>query len=155
MISIDTPQVVQTAAQPTAVIHLTIPRAEMGSAMGPAMQELGAVLAAQGIAPAGPMLTHHLRMDPGTFDFEVGFPVATPVAATGRVRSGELPAARVARTVYHGPYEGLHSAWGELDRWLAEQGLTKGPTLWESYVVGPETDPDPSTWRTELNRPLA
>ena len=152
---IDTPQVVQTEARPAAVIHLTVPRAEIQNVMGPAIGEITAALAAQGIAPAGPMFSHHLRMDPQTFDVEVGFPVATPVAAAGRVKPGELPAARVARTVYHGPYEGLHSAWGELDRWVADQGLTPLPHLWESYVAGPESGPDPSTWRTELNRPLA
>jgi hypothetical protein len=31
-----------------------------------------AAVAAQGIAPAGPWFTHHLRMDPATFDFEIG-----------------------------------------------------------------------------------
>jgi effector-binding domain-containing protein len=152
---IDTPQVVQTEAQPTAAIHLTIPRAEMQNVMGPAIGEITAALAAQGVAPAGPMFAHHLKMDSQTFDFEVGFPVAAPIAASGRVKAGELPAAKVARTVYHGGYEGLHSAWGEFDRWIAGQGLTKQPTLWESYVSGPESGPDPSAWRTELNRPLA
>ena len=33
---IDTPQITQTAAQPAAVIHLTIPREEIQQAMGPA-----------------------------------------------------------------------------------------------------------------------
>jgi len=27
--------------------------------------------------------------------------------------------------------------------------------LWEVYVAGPESGPDPATWRTELNRPLS
>lgn len=45
---------------------------------------------------------------------------------TGRVKPGELPAAsKVARTVYHGSYEGLGAAWSE-----------------------------PASWRTELNQPL-
>lgn len=53
-------------------------------------------------------------MDPDTFDFEVGVPVAAPVAAAGRVKPGELPAATVARTVYHGDYSGLGEAWGRV-----------------------------------------
>ena len=27
--------------------------------------------------------------------------------------------------------------------------------LWERYVKGPESGPDPAAYRTELNRPLA
>ena len=151
---IDKPQIVQTAAQATAVIHLTVPREEIRSVMGPGHRELMAAVAAQGIVPAGPWFTHHFKVPDETFDFEIGVPLSTPVAAAGRVRPGQLPAARVARTVYHGPYEGLPSAWGEFMDWVGAGGHTPATDLWEIYVAGPESGPDPATWRTELNRPL-
>jgi effector-binding domain-containing protein len=152
---LDTPRITQSPAQLTAVIRLTIPRAEIRNVMGPGIGELMAVVAAQGIAPAGPWFNHHLRMDPGIFDFEIGVPVTAPVAPTGRVKPGRLPATRVARTVYHGAYEGLPAAWGEFTGWIEAQRLTPAPDLWECYVAGPDLNPDPATWRTELNRPLA
>jgi effector-binding domain-containing protein len=93
-------------------------------------------------------------MDPDTFDFEIGVPVTAPVTAAGRVQPGQLLATRVARTVFHGEYEGLGAAWGEFDAWIAAEGHTPGADLWECYVAGPESNPDPATWRTELNRPL-
>ena len=151
---LDKPQITEVAAQQTAVIRLTIPREEIRNVMGPGIGELMATIAAQGIAPAGPWFTHHLRMDPDIFDFEIGVPVTAPVAAAGRVKAGQLPATRVARTVYHGPYEGLAAAWAEFDAWIAAEGHTAGTDLWECYVAGPESSPDPATWRTELNRPL-
>jgi effector-binding domain-containing protein len=151
---IDTPQITQIAEQLTAVIHLTVPRAEIRKVMGPGIGEVRAAVAAQGIATAGAWFTHHLRMDPDTFDFEVGVPVAAPVAAVGRVKAGRLPAGKVARTIFHGGYEGLGAAWGELNAWIAANGHTPGPDLWECYVAGPESSPDPAAWRTELNRPL-
>lgn len=150
-----TPRIVQTVAQPAAVIRLTIPREEIRNVMGPGIGELMAAIAAQGVAPAGPVFSHHLRMDPHMFDFEIGVPVAAPVSATGRVKPGQLPAATVARTVYHGAYEGLGPAWAEFHAWITAQGYTAGPDLWESYVAGPESSPDPAAWRTELSRPLA
>ena len=73
-------------------------------------------LAAQGVEPVGAVFAHHLKMTPDTFDFELGVKVAAPVKATGRVKPGELPAVKVARTVYSGPYEGLPSAWVEFDQ---------------------------------------
>jgi hypothetical protein len=48
-------------------------------------------------------------------------PVSAPVTAVGRVYPGERPAIKVVRTVYHGPYEGLGSAWGEFSGWLCIQ----------------------------------
>ena len=152
---IDTPAITTTREQPTAVIHLTIPRVEIQAAMGPAHQELFSTLAAQGVTPAGPWFSHHFRMDPATFDFEVGVPVSAPVTPTGRVASSALPATRVARTVYRGSYEGLGAAWGELDAWVRREGLKPAGDLWEIYAAGPESGSEPSGWRTELNRPIA
>lgn len=151
---LDKPEIVTTESRRTAVIRLTIPREEMRNEMGPAIQELMGAVAAQNIAPSGPLFSHHFRMDLEVFDFEVGVPVSAPVTATGRVQPGELTAREVARTTYRGPYEDLGSAWGEFGEWIESEGHTPAADLWECYVSGPETGEDPSTWRTELNRPL-
>jgi effector-binding domain-containing protein len=151
---LDTPEVVQADAQLAAVIHFTIPRSEIQKVMAPGIGELMATIAAQGITPGGPVFSHHFRMDPATFDFDVGVPVDIAPASTGRVKPGRLPAATVARTVYHGSYEGLGAAWGEFNAWITSHGYQPASNLWERYVAGPESDPDPATWRTELNRPL-
>ena len=51
---LDTPQFIQTDEQLTAVIHLTIPRAEISNVMGPAIAEIMSTIAAQGVVLAGP-----------------------------------------------------------------------------------------------------
>lgn len=151
---IDPPQIAQSRSRPAAVIHLTIPRAQIKEVMGPAMGEVMAAVAAQGIAPAGPVFSHHFKMHPETFDFDVGVPVQKPVKAVGRVKPGEFPGGRVVRTIYRGPYEELGAAWGEFCGWIKANGHTTGPGLWECYVSGPESGPDSSKWQTELNCPL-
>lgn len=150
---IDKPQIVQTA-QMTGVIRLTIPQDEIQNAMGPGISLLMAAVAAQGMAPTGAWFTHHFRMDAATWDFEIGVPVSLPVTPVGRVAPGELQAARVARTVYHGPYEGLGNAWGESGTWIASEGHKEAADLWEGCLSGPESGSDPSAYKTELNRPL-
>ncbi len=121
---------------------------------GPGLCELMTAIVEQGVAPAGPWFTHQLRMTAEIFDFETGVPVAATVAAAGRVKPGQLPATTVARTIYHGPYEGLGAAWDEFDAWVADNGHTPGTDLWECYVEGSDSNPDPAASRTELNRPL-
>ncbi|MGI8820433.1 MAG: GyrI-like domain-containing protein [Chthoniobacterales bacterium] len=151
---IDHPQIVQTEPQLTAVIHLTVPRDQIREVMGPGITEIRATLAAQGITPTGPWMNHHLQMDEEIFDFEITVPVPRAVAASGRVRPGQLPGVRAARTIYHGGYEGLGEAWDEFTRWIAAQGQTATPDLLECYLAGPEMSDDPADWRTELTRPL-
>src|SRR5512141_2568475 len=101
---IDTPQIIQTDEQLTAVIYLTVPRTEIVNVMAPAIAEVLSVLDAQEIVPVGPCFSYHLRRPTESFDFEVGFPVSKPVSPTGRVKNSKLPAAKVARTLYHGAY---------------------------------------------------
>lgn len=151
---LENPHVTQAAAQPAAVIRLKIPRAEIREVMGPGHAELMAAVTAQGVGPAGPWYSHHFRMDPAVFDFEIGMPVTAPVAPTGRVMAGELPAVRVARTVYRGSYEGLGEAWGEFGAWIRGAGHATASNLWEIYAKGPESTGDPAEFRTELNWPL-
>ena len=151
---IDAPQITQSAAQRIAFIHLKVPRNQMQVVMGPGIQELFATVAEQGLTPTGPWFTHHHRMEPATFDFDICVPVSAPVQAKGRVQAGELRAAKVARTTYTGGYEGLDSAWREFMGWIEREQLKPAEDLWECYAAGPETGSDSAQYRTILNRPL-
>lgn len=151
---IEAPQIVQAPSQHTAYIPFDIPREEIQDVMGPGLAEVMAALADQGLTPAGAWFTHHLKMDPERFTFEICVPVSEPVAPVGRVKAGVLPAATVARTVYQGGYEGLGEAWGAFMDWIEAEGLAPASNLWECYVAGPESSSDPAAWRTQLNRPL-
>jgi effector-binding domain-containing protein len=151
---LERPQITRTTDQLTAFLHLTVPCTEIQNVMGPGLHEVMAAVAAQGLTPAGPWFTHHLRRPTDTFDFEICVPVSTGATAMVRVKPGLWPATTVARTIYHGGYEGLAAAWGEFLAWVAANGHTPAADLWERYLVGPETSPDPTQWRTELNQPL-
>ncbi|MSQ02972.1 MAG: AraC family transcriptional regulator [Myxococcales bacterium] len=148
---LDAPEIITTTAETTAIIRLTIPRAQIHALMGPAIGELFATVSAQRVGPTGPLYSHHLRLDPEVFDFEVGVPVSGEVVPTGRV-AGRVTPGGAARA--HRPYDGLGAAWGAFDRWMVGQGLVGGPDLWECYAKGPESASDPALWQTVLNRPL-
>lgn len=138
---IDAPQIVHSEPRSAAVIRHTVARAEIENVMGPSSAEALAAVAAHGLQPAGPLFSHHLKMGPGNFDFEVGGCDGTRPA--GNVRPGELPATKAARSVYHGLYEGLGAVRGEFNRWIEARGLKRAPDLWESYV-DPESGADPA-----------
>ena len=113
---LERPLITRSFAQSLAVLHQTVPRAEIRNVMGPGLVEVRNVVAAQGIEITGPWLTHHLRMDPEVFDFEICLPVASPIVAAGRVKPGISHAAWVAQTVYQGGYEGLGVGVGRVHR---------------------------------------
>lgn len=155
MLVISTPEIVESLSQKVAFIHVTVPSAEIMQAMRAGLEELGAVLKAQGVAPTGPWFTHHLRRPTETFDYHICFPVENDIKPEGRVEMGELKATSAVRTIYSGDYKGLGAAWGEFMSWIEENNLNIREDLWERYLVGPDFSAHSSEWRTELNRPLA
>src|SRR4051812_19007837 len=149
---LDEPQIFQTSARLTAFIPVVVPRERIREVMRPGREELMATVAEQGIEITGPWFTHHMRLDPEVFDFEISVPVASGVAASGRVQPGEWPAMTVARTVLHGGYEQLGAAWEEFDERVTALGHVLYPELRETYLVGPSDAAKPAAWRTELTR---
>ena len=145
------PEFITTHEVITAVIHLTIPCQDMGKYMDPAIQEVIKAITGQGIAITGPMFSYHRRRPSDSFDFEIGFEVSKTIKPAGRVMNSKLPAVKVARAVYEGPYEGLAQAWGELQKWVREMKLAETGRFWERYLTNPEEVKDPKNYRTELN----
>jgi len=151
---LDPPQIIETEPQAIALVHVTVPRAKIREVMGPGREELIAAVAAQGAGPTGVWFTHHLKMDPKVFDFEICVPVAHKIEAVGRVQPAELRAMRAMRTIYRGGYEGLGDAWGEFLAWIEKHGHKARADLLERYLTGPESSDDPADWQTELTKPL-
>lgn len=145
------PEVITTKEIATAVIPLVVPGRDMPKYMDPAIQEILKALADQGLQPAGPMFSYHHRRPSDTFDFELGFPVVKAITPTGRVVNGTLPAEKVVRSVYQGPYEALAKAWGGVQAWVREQKLPESGRFWECYLTDPSEVKDPKAYRTELN----
>jgi len=152
---IDLPQIARSAQQRTAIIPLSVARAEIGRVFAAAVGELLAAMREQGIEPAGPLFSYHLNMPGEVYGVQIGFPVDAEVQPSGRVVAGALPALRVARTIYRGPMDGLATAWSQLTTWVAQNALATRPFMWENYLVGPGDTPESSIWQTELNWPLA
>lgn len=148
---ITTPELITTTEVLAATIHLVIPGHDMPKYMDPAIQEIIQMLSDQGLNPAGPMFSYHHRRPSETFDFEIGFPVVKSVEEKGRVKNSALPAAKVVRAVYQGPYERLGDAWRTLQDWVRAEGLPETGRFWERYMNNPDEVKDPKDYRTELN----
>lgn len=129
------------------------------------IDELFAWLDEHHVAPTGPPLTRFLVIDmERELDVEVGVPVAGPVAGDGRMAPGVVPAGRYASLTYTGVENGIAGNaalldWGAhkgltWDRWDDPEGDAFGSRV-EYYLDGPDDDPDPATWDTEVAIRLA
>lgn len=152
--SIDKPEIIDATTKPIAALYAKVPAKEIQSQMGQLLKELSDELRNQRIKPTGPWFTHHFHAPGEFFDFEVCFPVESPIKGNGRVKPGEWPATKMVRTTYRGGYHGLGAGWQEFMTEIDTMGLKVSPEIWEVYLVGPDTTNNSDEWRTELNRAL-
>src|SRR3954470_17740733 len=154
------PQLEDRPAQPYVAMRTQVTMQDLGPVIPQLLGEVFGWLGQQGVSPDGPPFVRFLVIDMAAqLDIEVGVPVAAAVAAEGRVVAGEFPAGRYATLIYTGVQNAI-PANAALQEWAAAQGIAwqKWPTdkgdAWEarleSFLTGPEDDPDPATWRTEV-----
>jgi effector-binding domain-containing protein len=130
---------------------------ELGSVVPPLTGRVFDWLAAQGIAPTGPVFWRYIVVDmEAKLELESGVPVASLVEGDGEIRTGLLPAGRYATVVNTGHPDTLVTATSDLLQWAAERDLEwdADGNRWgcrlEEYLSDPEEVPDMSEWRTRL-----
>lgn len=139
-------ETVQTKPQPMIYVRhsVTMDSDEIGRKMGEAFQALGAFLAKEGVAPAGPPLAvYHDYSDSG-MTMDVGFPVAAAALgkAAGDIKAGQTPSGKAMKFIHRGPYDKLRDTYGEIEAHFKAEGIPMAPLAWEVYLNDPDSTPE-------------
>lgn len=163
------PKLEERTEQPYAGIRSRISMQELPNIIPQHIDEVAVWLEQQGVALDGPPLVRYhvcptVMGADAMLDITVGWPVANAPAANGRITAGVLPAGRYASLTYIGVENGIKGN-GALIEWAATQGIQ-----WDQWddamgdafsgrveymFDGPEDDPDPANWKTEVAIKLA
>lgn len=145
---------VELTAQPVVGVRAVVPLTELpqffGRALGAAAEELGR----HGLSPVGPPVALYEGEVAAEADVMIGFPVHDTVEVGEGLVMTVLPAGAAVEVVHTGPYEAMTETYRQLTDWFGEQGITPASRMWEEYLVGPETTPDPSGWQTKIVWPV-
>ncbi len=142
------------ASQPILGIRAHAETTELPTLIGQLFGEIYEYIQGRGLQPNGMPLAIYHSMEGNAVELECAMPLAEPVAGSGRIQSGELPAALVATTTHVGPYHDLPGTWSQLTEWMASEGLDPAGSPWEVYVTDPGAEPDASKWRTDIFFPV-
>lgn len=155
------PQLIERTGLPYAAIGTRATKAELPALLPQLRRELACWLKLRGMSPAGRCFVRYLIVYPDkSIDLEMGWPVNCAVVGDDRVSTGMLPAGRYAAVLMTGDHAGLGDAhptlidWAqencvELDSWLI--GLGEGfSARYETYLVDPAEEADPTKWQTEV-----
>jgi DNA-binding transcriptional MerR regulator len=138
-----------------AAIGAAVDHSEVAAWYGAAMAELDQTLGTAHLTPTGPcggLYDNELFTD-DRGNAVVYVPVANP-PSSGRVRPFTVPAAELAISVHHGPYDDVDVTYGQLGTYVAEHALAVAGPVRETYLIGPGDTGDAASWRTEIGWPV-
>lgn len=153
------PKIVERAATHYAAVPAEV-RIPFGDAIGPRMGEAAGYLDGAGVKGFGPAVFKYNVIDMPRLEMEFGFVTPGPVDGGGQVRAGLLPAGKYATLTYTGHYDNVIDATATLIGWAKQTGLEWDSTAgadgehfvsrFEIYPNGPDDEPDPNKWITEI-----
>lgn len=68
----------------------------------------------------------------------VGFPVPRSLPEKGEIKSKTLPERKVIFCFYRGDYEQMAPVYGEMEKWLRDNGYEVTSSSYEQYYNGPD-----------------
>lgn len=153
------PKIAERAAQPYVAVREQVSMPFDGIIPG-AMGALFDEVKAKAIQGAGPVFFKYNIVRMPELEIEFGVPVAVPVAASGRLVAGVLPAGRYAEVTWWGHYDNLMDVNAVLIGWAKERGLQWDArempdgdhfaARMEIYPNGPDDEPDSDKWETTV-----
>lgn len=154
------PKIEQHDEQPYVGLRTQVSMQELDSVIPQLVDQVAAWLARQRVESAGaPLVRYHVIDMDAELDITVGFPVSAAPNGDERIVADALPAGRYAALIFTGVENGIQGN-AALIEWIAGQGLQmdrwddqKGDAFGgrvEYLLDGPDDDPNPSSWRTEV-----
>lgn len=133
---------------------------QLGQAIPEAIDEVAAWLVTQGIEPFGAPLIRYRVIDmDNDLQVEIGWPIDGPIEAPSQFVVDVLPAGTYGSATYSDVSEGVEGnaallGWGndaglKWDRRDTDEGDAFASRV-EFFLTGPDDDPDPTTWLTEV-----
>jgi effector-binding domain-containing protein len=135
---------------PALTIRTRTAASSISSLFREGFSEIAALLAGQGMAPAGPSFALYYNMDMEDLDVEFGFPAPGAATGGGRVVQSGTPYGKAVTTLYIGPYEEIGPVYEALMQWIDTNGLVPSGMAYEVYLNDPAVTP-PEILKTQVH----
>jgi effector-binding domain-containing protein len=134
--------------------HCVCTQAELKDTLGSAFEALYARIAEAGVATDGPpfVVYNTFAEAESSWDIDVCAPIAEAITPAGDIGFREFPPERVVELLHVGPYETLKASYAEIDRYIADAGLTRTGAPREIYLS--EADVPAAQINTLIEQPI-
>jgi len=148
------PTLVHCTEQPTAVLREKVGMDSLTEFFGRAFGTVVEEAKRQRVQLTGPPFALYRGMPTDTVDVEAGFPIPGNLSDTETVVAGVLPETDAFEALHTGPYDTLGETYTAIHDRIRAAGRTPSEAMWEFYLNGPSTEPDPLKWQTRVVWPV-
>lgn len=146
-------EIIEENVQPVLAIRTRTPLANLPQVIGQSYGAIMQYMAEIGEQPANAPYIAYYNMDMEDLDVEMGFPVGKKIPGKEQIQPGEIPGGKKAACLYKGPYSEMESTYGQLMKWVEEQGHKLTGVFYEYYLNSPQEVPE-SELLTRIVLPL-
>jgi effector-binding domain-containing protein len=146
-------EVTTTQAQTSIALREKVKVKEIPQAMGRMYGEIYTHMQKNGIPITGPPFAYYHAWSDQEVDMECGFPTGGTVMNDGKFEAFTLPAVQAVVAVHSGPYPDIAKTYGEVLKWMKEEGHQPADQMWEIYLNDPAITP-PEKLLTQIVWPL-
>jgi effector-binding domain-containing protein len=127
----------KTNEQPTMVVRTTTKVEKLPLVIGDSYRRIAEYLKElDELCADVPFVAYH-NMDMQNLDVEIGFPVAKALPEKGDIKPGLIPAGKVVFCMYRGAYSNMAPVYGEMVKWITDNGHRPTGTCYEHYYNSP------------------
>ncbi|HLV04781.1 MAG TPA: GyrI-like domain-containing protein [Actinomycetaceae bacterium] len=142
--------------RPTVGVRRQVRMTDLSDFFARVFDDVAAQVERAGARIAGAPFARYRGVPTDVADVEAGFPLTEPWSGDGEdLVAGTLPAARAIEAIHQGGYDALPETYTQIEQWAVEHDVRTQADMWEVYEAGPQSDPDPATWRTRIIWPVA
>ncbi len=128
---------VDANTQPALVIRETTSIDRLPKVIGDSYGKLEAYMEEMGVLPSGvPFIAYH-NMDMQNLEVEIGFPLKDLLPEKNELKLGSIPGGLRVFCMYRGAYDKMEETYGEMSRWIGENGFVPAGPVYEEYYNDP------------------
>ncbi len=110
--------------------------------IGQSYARLAAYIGELGETVSGVPFVCYYNLDMQDLDVEIGFPVSGRLPESGDIKPSSIPAGFSVFCMYRGHYSDMAPAYGDMGKWIEENGFAPAGPAYEFYYNGPDCAPD-------------
>ena len=142
-------EVKDIAAQKALVIKITVTSSAIGQKMGELYGKLFTYMGANNLQIAGAPFAIYYSYDPkGNTEFEAGVPISASATGNDEVKYKEIPAMKVISSLHVGSYDSTGPVYEAITKYAKDNKLETQSATWEVYLTDPNTEKDPTKYKT-------